>query len=112
MSKRPKYGNKKTVVDGITFDSAKEARRWQELKLLEKAGEIFNLERQVPFELAPSVVLGGRRKPALRYVLDFKYWDRRLGKFVFEDTKGVKTSVFRIKQHLMASVHSIYITLT
>ena len=49
-----KYNSKKTVVDGQTFDSKKEARRYQELLLLEKAGEIQNLSRQVKFVLIPS----------------------------------------------------------
>ena len=56
---RNKYGNKKTVVDGITFDSRKEAKRYQELKLLEKAGEIKDLRRQVKYELIPSQKING-----------------------------------------------------
>ena len=112
-AKRSKYGNKKVTVDGITFDSAKEARRWQELKLLEAAGEIQALERQKVFILAPAVILGGRVKPALRYFADAVY--RQDGRQVVEDTKSEitrKHPVFRAKQHLMMSVHSIELTLT
>ena len=64
----------KREYNGMTFDSGRELRRWQELELMQRAGEIMHLVRQVPFELAPSVVLGGRRKPAIRYVADFAYW--------------------------------------
>jgi hypothetical protein len=55
-----KYHAVKTQVDGIIFDSMKEAVRWQELKLLEKAGKIANLERQVPYELIPTQRIGGK----------------------------------------------------
>jgi hypothetical protein len=108
-----KYRNKKVTVDGITFDSAKEARRWSELRLLEKAGQIAMLERQRVFILAPAVTLGGRKKPALRYVCDFCY--EKDGAEVVEDVKSSITResrAFRIKQHLMMSVHGIELLLT
>lgn len=101
-----KYGNKKTVVDGMTFDSAKEAKRYQELLMLERTGYINDLKRQVTFELAPAVVLNGRKKPPLRYVADFTYRDKINTLFVV-DVKGVVTPLFRVKQHLMKHIHGI-----
>jgi hypothetical protein len=106
--KRTKYGNKKTVIDGIEFDSIKEAARWQQLKLLERTGAIDMLERQVVFDLAPSVKFEGKRvTPALRYVADFVYRDQKVWVRVVEDAKGMRTPVYKIKRHLMMSVHGI-----
>lgn len=102
-----KYGNRKTIVDGITFDSKAEAKRYSVLKLLERAGEITDLQRQVKFELAPPVRLGGRGRPALRYIADFVY--QQDGQQVVEDVKGVITAAFRIKRHLMKAIHGIEI---
>ncbi len=97
----------------MTFDSQKELRRFNELKLLERANEISHLEHQKVFELAPSVVLSGRKKPALRYVADFAYFDKKRG-YVVEDVKSLATaklSAFVIKRHLMKSVHGIEVDL-
>jgi hypothetical protein len=97
-----KYGARRVVVDGITFASAKEGRRYQELRLLEQAGEITDLQVQPEFELAPPVVLNGRRKPALRFHGDFSYWEN--GARVIEDVKGggaTVTEAYRIRKHLM-----------
>jgi hypothetical protein len=104
---RRKYGNEKVEVAGIKHDSMKEARRWGELRLLERAGDITELRRQVPFELAPAVRLAGeaKKKPALRYVADFTYM--RAGQLVIEDAKSVatrKVATYRIKKHLMKTV--------
>lgn len=104
-----KYGAKRTVVDGYTFASAAEARHFVDLRLLQKAGAIVGLELQPVYELAPAVVLGKRKKPALRYVADFRYFDTRLQQQVVVDVKGVVTEAFRIKQHLMATVHGIQV---
>jgi len=103
-----KYHAVKTVVDDIKFDSKGEAKRYQELQLMLKAGEISEFSRQVPFVLAPAVVLNGRKKPALRYVADFVYCDKQ-GFQVVEDFKGGSplTDVFKIKRHLMKVVHGI-----
>jgi hypothetical protein len=98
-----KYRNVKT--DG--YSSKKEARRAAELQLLEKGKAITDLQEQFTFVLAPAVVLNGRRKPALKYIADFVYFEN--GKLVVEDVKGIKTPVYRIKQHLMATVHNIQI---
>lgn len=106
----PKYGNKKVNLDGMTFDSQREVARWAALQLMQKAGDIRDLQRQVPYVLAPAVRLGPsqRQKPAMRYVADFVYRDLRKGDVVVvEDVKGVQTEVFRVKLHLMKSVHGI-----
>lgn len=99
---RSKYGAKKTVVDGIKFDSKAESRRWQDLLTLQRAGEISDLMRQVPFELAPKIKYTGaaRATPALRMVVDFVYKDK-VGETVYEDCKGMVTQAARIKRHLM-----------
>jgi hypothetical protein len=103
-----KYRNKKTVVNGITFDSQAEARRYLALRQLEQDRVISNLRLQVKFELVPAVRLLGnlRATPALRYVADFVYTDSG-GKTVVEDVKGVITPVYRIKRHLMKHVFNI-----
>lgn len=102
-----KYSNQKTVFDGITFDSKAEARRFCVLKALERAGEISDLQRQVAFVLAPPVRIGGRGRPAMKYIADFVYLQG--GQQVVEDVKGVRTAVFILKRHLMKSVHNIEI---
>jgi hypothetical protein len=100
-----KYRNRKTVIDGITFDSKAEAGRWRELTLLQRAGHITDLQRQVVYELAPSVKFAGakRAQPALRLILDFGY--RQAGHLVLEDVKGVITTAFTIKRHLLKALH-------
>ncbi len=106
---RRKYSNQPTVVDGLQFASKREASRYSVLRMLERAKRISDLRTQVPYELAPAVKLNGRRKPALRYVADFVYRDEA-GQLVVEDVKAVRTTAYRIKQHLMATVHGIEIT--
>lgn len=118
-----KYGNKKITVDGVTFDSRKEYLRWCELCLLEKAGQIADLQRQVKYELIPaqyeeyerySQKTGKRLKNGLRcvekecsYIADFVY--KQDGKTIVEDTKGFKTEAYIIKRKLMLYVHGIRI---
>ncbi|MGI4936310.1 MAG: DUF1064 domain-containing protein [Janthinobacterium lividum] len=104
---RSKFNNEKVVVSGIKFSSRAEGERWASLVLLQQAGHIRELMRQVRFELAPSVVINGRKKPALTYWADFQYVETRTGKTVVEDKKGVVTSVYVVKRHLMKSVHGI-----
>ena len=116
-----KYRNTKTEVDGIVFDSKKEARHWQDLKLLEKAGKITDLQRQVRFELIPvqrepdqigsrgGVIKGKVIERKVEYVADFVYVDTETGETVVEDTKGIKTKDFIIKRKLMLFVHHIRI---
>lgn len=101
----------KREYNGMTFDSGRELARWQELELMQMAGEIIHLVRQVPFELAPTVVLGGRKKPAIRYVADFAYWTAKgCPAFIVEDAKSPhlrNNPVFRIKMHLLKLEHGI-----
>ena len=96
-----KFGNKKTVLDGIEFDSRKEANRWAELTLLQKAGEISELKRQVEFTLIPSQKRGGKvvERP-VKYIADFTYRNRN-GDYTVEDTKGFKVPEYIIKRKLM-----------
>jgi len=94
-----KYGNMKTVVDGITFDSKLEASRYCELKLLERAGEITDLQLQPEFVLIPAFEKFGKRYRAVKYVADFAYYDLR-GRYIVEDAKGFKTAVYKLKRKL------------
>ena len=112
-----KYNSRKVTVDGIEFDSKKEARRFCELRLLEKAGQITDLERQVKFVLIPAQYepdtigkRGGVKRGKLIereccYVADFVYTEN--GKKVVEETKGFKTKDFIIKRKLMLYMHGI-----
>ena len=102
--KKSKYGAVKTEVDGIKFDSKHEASRYEELRLLEQAGEIINLRLQVPFELIPKSKYG----MPIRYIADFTYNDLN-GQLIVEDAKGVKTPVYRLKRRLMAELKGIKI---
>lgn len=97
-----KYHAKKVWVDNLLFASQAEATRYAALKLMERMGLIEDMKMQVPFELAPSVIIDGRKKPSLRYFADFTYMEH--GKLVIEDVKGIRTPVFTIKKHLMKSV--------
>ena len=110
-----KHKAAKREYTGMTFDSGRELKRWQELELMQKAGEIIHLVRQVPFELAPSVVLDGRKKPAIRYVADFAYWSAHgCPVFIVEDAKSPhlrNNPVFRIKMHLLKLEHGIEVFL-
>ena len=97
-----KYHAKKTVVDGITFDSKRESMRYRELKLLEKAGQIKDLKLQVPFELLPSCPgPEGKKLRVMKYIADFTYTDASTGKTVVEDSKGFLTKEYKIKKRLM-----------
>jgi hypothetical protein len=113
-----KYHAKPTTIDGIRFDSQKEARRYQELKLLERAGEIRNLERQPEFDL--NVV---QRSDDYNYSKkvgvwrgDFRYEERRYTAakrerwdVIVEDVKGFKTPVYRLKKRMVEAQYGIQI---
>ena len=98
---RNKYNARKAEVDGIPFDSHKEAQRYAELKLLLRGGEIRDLRLQVKYELIPKQ--NGER--ACEYIADFVYQDVRTGETVVEDVKGCKQgaayNIFAIKRKLM-----------
>lgn len=93
-----KYRNEKTQVDMYVFDSVLEARRYKQLVLLERAGEIKNLKLQVPFLLQESFRKNGKTYRKIEYIADFVYEEK--GQTIVEDTKGIKTDVFKIKQKL------------
>lgn len=103
-----KYGNKKTVIDGQSFDSRAEAKRWRDLCLLEKAGQIKWLQRQVVIELLPKVKYSDAKRatPAVRYVADFCY-TTHLGERVIEDVKGFRTAAYRLKRHMLKALHGL-----
>lgn len=119
-----KYSNKKSVYNGITFDSKKELRRYKELLLLKEAGTIQNLQTQVKFVLIPTqrensseMYKKGANKGKLKpgkviekeccYIADFVYTEK--GSLVVEDTKGVKTKDYIIKRKLMLHTYGIRI---
>lgn len=98
-----KYGAKKTEVDGFVFASKREAARYSELKLLERAGEIKKLELQPKFDLMVKNI------HVAYYIADFMYFDEK-DRLVVEDVKGVKTDVYRLKKKLMKVLLDIDIT--
>ena len=106
-----KYHNVKWEMDGEKFDSQKEARRWSELKLLERAHEISDLQRQVRYELIPNQYVDGKlAERKCDYLADFVYKDKD-GNVIVEDTKSkaTKTPVYLVKRKLMLFVHGIRI---
>lgn len=124
MKSYNKYGNKKVTVDGIEFDSRKEANRYRELRLMQRAGKIVGLRLQVPFELIPNqyetvtVQLKTKTKQVdklverkIEYIADFVYTDLETKQTVVEDVKGYTDGqayrVFLIKRKLMLQVYGI-----
>ena len=99
-SGRSKYHAKKTVMDGITFDSRKEADRYLALKGMEEDGAIEGLRRQVRYELIPAFDVDGRHYRPVYYVADFVYVED--GKEIVEDVKGMRTDVYKLKSKLFA----------
>ena len=103
-----KYHNQKVVIDGIQFDSKREAQRYQQLKLMVKAGVIINLKRQVKYELVPAQYIDGKCvERAVTYISDFEYDEN--GRHVVEDTKGMRTKEYIIKRKLMLHKYGIRI---
>ena len=127
MRYKSKYYSIKTrASDGIVFDSTKEARRWEQLLLLQKAGKITSLQRQVTYELLPNQYetyeryskKGVRLKDGtklverkIEYVADFVYTDTETGENIVEDTKSIatRTKDYIIKRKLMYAIHGIKI---
>lgn len=122
---KTKYRSKKVKVDGISFHSKKEAKRYKELKQLEKAGEISDLQLQVKYVLIPAqrewtneIYTKGRKKGCFKpgkiierecvYIADFVYIVPGQG-IIVEDTKGFRTKEYIIKRKLMLHVHGIRI---
>lgn len=125
MRFKSKYYNVKTkTTDGLIFDSTKEAHRWEQLLLLQRAGKITELRRQVAYELMPAQyeiyprfsksgdrLKDGRRllERKVEYIADFVYTDAETGETIVEDAKGMKTKDYIIKRKLMLAVHGIRI---
>lgn len=118
-----KYGNKIVVFNGERFDSKREEKRWKELLLLQEAGMIRDLKRQVKFELVPTQYeyyerkgkKGKTLKPgvyaaekSVNYYADFTYYTKD-GEYVVEDAKGKRTQTYIIKRKLMLYIHHIKI---
>lgn len=112
LMKRKKYGNKSAYMDGVRFDSKKEAARWRELKLKLEVGLIRDLQRQVEFELKVNDVL------ICKYVADFTYRESVYGpefnawyNETVEDvkSKATRTALYKLKKTLMFAIHGITI---
>jgi hypothetical protein len=106
MKKMTKYNAVKTEVDGFVFASKAEARRYSELKLLEMAGDIYNLTLQPIFSITVN------NKHVGKYIADFQYQVSKTDKMIVEDVKGVKTPVYRLKKKLVEALYNITITET
>ncbi len=102
MIRRAKYGNKKTIIDGIKFDSKREAQRYGTLQLMLKAGLISNLRLQVPYQ----ITVNGMK--VCKYVADFVYEDK--GVEIVEDVKGMKTPIYNLKKKLMKAVFGVVVS--
>lgn len=125
MIYKSKYYNVKTkTTDGLIFDSTREARRWEQLLLMQKAGQIKDIQRQVEYELIPAQYesyeryskKGKRLKDGVhlierevKYIADFVYTKVETGETIVEDAKGVRTKDYTIKRKLMLAVHGIRI---
>lgn len=98
--KKSKFRNEKTVIDGIVFDSKKEANYYKELQMLKKAGIVTDFELQPKFVLQPSYYKDGKKIQPITYKADFKvcYSD---GRIEIVDTKGFETQVFKIKKKML-----------
>lgn len=103
--KKSKYNNIKTELDGIVFDSKGEARRYTELKVLEKVGAISELELQPKFELQPTFKKNGKTHRSITYTADFRYIDDK-GKIIIEDYKGMETQIFKMKKKMFEYQYS------
>ena len=109
-TRRPnKYFAKKTVAMGLKFDSRWAAERWGQLKAMERAGVVTQLERQIKYELSINDV------KICDYVADFRYLleeENGLSKLVIEDAKGILTPEFKLKKKMMKAIHGIDIHLS
>ena len=100
QKRRSKYGNRKTTSsDGNMFDSVKEAKRYEELRLLQRGGKIKNLQLQPRFVLQDKFKRDGKTYRKIEYVADFMY-EKDDGTVVVEDVKGMKTDVYKLKKKL------------
>ena len=105
LNKGSKYHSKKVTVDGIQFDSKKEANIYLELKLLEKEGHIKDLKLQHKFELQPGFKKNGKTYRPITYIADFVYLDFSSNKNIVIDVKGYKTEVYKLKKKMFEYVY-------
>ena len=105
-----KYHNKKVIYKGIKFDSKKEMQRYKELELLESTDYICNLELQKKFLLQEGYTNAkGKKIRPIYYIADFYYFDLLKDKWVVEDTKGVRTEVYKLKKKLFEYIYNLTI---
>ena len=112
--KKPKYGNLKAEEDGHKFDSQKEYKRYKQLRMLERTGQIKDLQHHVKFEIAPAVHFPSKKSPSLPryYEADFVYTITKTGQRIVEDVKSTTTAknqLYLLKKHLMMDKHGIEI---
>lgn len=99
-----KYKAQPTMIDGIRFASRKEGARYQQLKLLERGNLITDLKLQQPIKCIVNGEL------VCKYISDFSYYDREKNAIIWEDVKGVRTPVYKLKKKLVRACHGIEIT--
>lgn len=105
-----KYHNKKVIYNGIKFDSKKEMQRYKDLELLESTNYICNLELQKKFLLQEGYTNAkGKKIRPIYYIADFYYFDLLKDKWVVEDTKGVRTEVYKLKKKLFEYIYNLTI---
>lgn len=104
--RRSKFNAQRTIVDGVSFHSKRESEAWLYLKIRERAGEIRDLKRQVPFKLA-AFSKTGAPEYVTTYIADFQYFDVRQNRVVVSDAKGCVTAMFRLKAKMLKACHGI-----
>lgn len=105
-----KYHNTKVIYNGIKFDSKKEMQRYKELELLESTDYICNLELQKKFLLQDGYTNAkGKKIRPIYYIADFYYYDYIDNKWIVEDTKGVRTEVYKLKKKLFEYKYNLTI---
>lgn len=106
VRRHSKYGNKKIVIDDHKFDSIKEANRYRQLKYMQLAGQIKDLILQPEYVLQEAFKdASGKHNRAIKYVADFQYFDVKSNKTIIEDVKGMKTSVFSMKEKMFRNIY-------
>lgn len=108
MNIKSKYGNKKVIYNGIEFDSIKEKNRYVELTLLARANEISGIIIQPKFLLQDKFEKNGKKYQEINYIADFAYYDNKLKKMMIEDTKGMRTDVYKLKKKLFEYKYKEY----
>lgn len=102
-----KYGNRKVTIDGFKFDSAREATRYTQLKILQQHGYIHSLEMQKSFDLIDTVKTNHETLRKTVYKCDFYYYDNERKEWIVEDVKGCVTDVYSLKKRLLLSKYDV-----